>query len=94
MKSLDMDIKEPVETGAHDFHADDTPAVNIWTLSGSDNSDKTNSDETGDDNSKEDEDEYDKPSFLRRHLKIGRKGDAKDDKADIKEDSNDILKRD
>jgi cell division protein FtsZ len=94
MKSLDMDIKEPVETGAHDFHADDTPAVNIWTLSGSDNSDKTNSDETGDDNSKEDEDEYDKPSFLRRHLKIGRKGDAKDDKADIKEDSKDILKRD
>jgi cell division protein FtsZ len=32
MKSLDMEINEPVETGAHDFHSDDTPAVNIWNL--------------------------------------------------------------
>jgi cell division GTPase FtsZ len=40
MKSLDMEIKEPVETGAHDFHSDDTPAVNIWTLSGGDDNNK------------------------------------------------------
>jgi hypothetical protein len=31
-------------------------------------------------NAKDEEDEYDKPSFLSRHLKIGRKNDAKDEK--------------
>jgi cell division protein FtsZ len=94
MKSLDMDIKEPVETGAHDFHSDDTPAVNIWTLSGSNNSRNSSDDNKGTDKSSEDEDEYDKPSFLRRHLKIGRKSDSRDDKADSKENNEDILKRD
>jgi cell division protein FtsZ len=94
MKSLDMDIKEPVETGAHDFHSDDTPAVNIWTLSGSNNSSNSDNADKSTDKSSEDEDEYDKPSFLRRHLKIGRKTDSKDDKAESKEDNEDILKRD
>jgi cell division protein FtsZ len=95
MKSLDMEIKEPVETGAHDFHSDDTPAVNIWTLSGSSDNNATSSSDANDNgNSKEDEDEYDKPSFLRRHLKIGRKGDANEDKAESEENKNDILKRD
>jgi cell division protein FtsZ len=94
MKSLDMDIKEPVETDAHDFHSDDTPAVNIWTLHGNDeSSDSSNSDR--DKVSDEDEDEYDKPSFLRRHLKIGRKGnDLKDNDDTDPEDDKDILKRD
>jgi cell division protein FtsZ len=90
MKSLDMEIKEPVETNAHDFHSDDTPAVNIWNLSGSDDTSGISSD---DDKDKDDEDEYDKPSFLRRHLKIGRKNDSKDGKPEP-EDSKDILKGD
>jgi cell division protein FtsZ len=90
MRSLDMEIKEPVETGAHDFHGDDTPAVNIWNLSGSDGASDTSSDD--DNKDKDDEDEYDKPSFLRRHLKIGR--NSKDnDKPDFKDDK-DILKGD
>jgi cell division protein FtsZ len=97
MKSLDMDIKEPVETGAHDFHSDDTPAVNIWTLHGNEEGNSSSDSGSGANNISEDEeDEYDKPSFLRRHLKIGRKGsDSKDkDDTDIDDDNKDILKRD
>jgi cell division protein FtsZ len=94
MKSLDLEIKEPVETGAHDFHGDDTPAVNIWTLAGNDSANKPDLDDKSSDNAKDEEDEYDKPSFLRRHLKIGRKTDIKDEKVDSKEDNRDILKRD
>jgi cell division protein FtsZ len=94
MKSLNMDIKDPVETNAHDFHSDDTPAVNIWNLNNhSDSSGSSDKDEEKKD--KDDEDEYDKPSFLRRHLKIGRKGDSKEeDKPDSNGSNNDILKRD
>ncbi len=68
MKDLDMEIKEPIETTAHDFHNDETP--NIWTLNHNEDNDSTISTSISDDN---DEDEYDKPSFLRRHLKLGRK---------------------
>jgi cell division protein FtsZ len=94
MKSLDMDIKEPVETGAHDFHADDTPAVNIWTLSGENSSSNNSSDNEGDKPKDQvDEDEYDKPSFLRRRLKLGRKSDDSKD-GDKSEQEKDILKRD
>jgi cell division protein FtsZ len=94
MKSLDLEIKEPVETGAHDFHSDDTPAVNIWTLSGNDKNNKNDSDGSSSEKPKIDDDEYDKPSFLRRHLKIGRKNETKDESPDSKEGSKDILKRD
>jgi cell division protein FtsZ len=83
MKDLDMEIKEPVETGAEDFHSDDTPAVNIWSLS---NSEEDKHDSTSDLESKnEDSDELDKPSFLRRHLKLGRKPEDKknDDAATV-----------
>jgi cell division protein FtsZ len=94
MKNLDMDIKEPVETNAHDFHSDDTPAVNIWNLNNHDDS-SSSSDKDEASKDKVDEDEYDKPSFLRRHLKIGRKTDTKeDDKPDPNDSSSDILKRD
>jgi cell division protein FtsZ len=88
MKSLDLEIKEPVETGAHDFHGDDTPAVNIWNLSNDDEKKEESSNETKD---KEDEDEYDKPSFLRRHLKIGRKSDGSEADSPKPKDNKDIL---
>jgi cell division protein FtsZ len=91
MKSLDMEIKEPVETGAHDFHSDDTPAVNIWTLSGGDDNNKpADSDVSKLD---DDEDEFDKPSFLRRHLKIGRKNDSKENDK-FNEDSENFKEKD
>jgi cell division protein FtsZ len=68
---LDMEIKTPVETGAHDFHSDDTP--NIWALPNNGNSSSISSDE-------DDENELDKPSFLRRRLGLGRnKKDSGDD---------------
>jgi cell division protein FtsZ len=91
MKSLDLEIKEPVETGAHDFHGDDTPAVNIWNLSNDDEKKEESSNETKD---KEDEDEYDKPSFLRRHLKIGRKSDGSEADSPKPKDNKDILSGD
>jgi cell division protein FtsZ len=94
MKSLDMDIKEPVETGAHDFHGDDTPAVNIWTLNGNEAKEGTAVGGTGNEAPKEEDDEYDKPSFLRRHLKLGRKNDSNEDNDKSDSDSKDILKRD
>lgn len=99
MEDLDMEIKETVDTGAHDFHSDDTPAVNIWSLNG-DNNDSNN--ESSDEPAvpKEEEDEFDKPSFLRRRLKLGRsKSDSKqekddDDKKDKKNhDDDDITAR-
>jgi cell division protein FtsZ len=90
MKSLDLEIKEPVETGAHDFHGDDTPAVNIWNLSNDDEKKEESSNETKD-KDKEDEDEYDKPSFLRRHLKIGRKSDGSEADSPKPKDNKDIL---
>jgi cell division protein FtsZ len=91
MRSLDMEIKEPVETGAHDFHGDDTPAVNIWNLAGEDSDAKSSDDEKG---TNDEDEEYDKPSFLRRRLKIGRKSDSKDGDRPEHKDSNDILKGD
>jgi cell division protein FtsZ len=74
MADIDMEIKEPAQTAAEDFHSDETP--NIWAL--------------GDDEDSEsrlkldDDDEFDRPSFLRRRLKIGRKKDdsQSDDDAD------------
>jgi cell division protein FtsZ len=69
MKDIDMEIKEPIDTGAEDFHGDDTPAVNIWALSGSDDEKEQSSSQTANDDAQE---ELDKPSFLRRHLKLGR----------------------
>jgi cell division protein FtsZ len=90
MKSLDLEIKEPVETGAHDFHGDDTPAVNIWNLSNDDEKKEESSNESKDQD-KEDEDEYDKPSFLRRHLKIGRKSDGSEADSPKPKDNKDIL---
>jgi cell division protein FtsZ len=92
MKSLDMEIKEPVNTGAHDFHDDDTPAVNIWNLANNDNHKEDSP--SFNDKDKESEDEYDKPSFLRRHLKFNRKGEDKDGDAPDSKDNKDILKGD
>jgi cell division protein FtsZ len=73
MADIDMEIKEPVETGADDFHKDETP--NIWALS---------HDEEESNGSKADDDgnELDKPSFLRRHLKLG--GKPKNESEDAK----------
>jgi cell division protein FtsZ len=93
MKSLDLEIKEPIVTGAHDFHADDTPAVNIWNLSNnSDENDKSQSKDK--DKDEDDEDKYDKPAFLRRHFKIGRKNDGKDSDKPGTSNNKDILSGD
>jgi cell division protein FtsZ len=93
MKSLDLEIKEPIVTGAHDFHADDTPAVNIWNLSNnSDENDKSQSKDK--DKDEDDEDKYDKPAFLRRHFKIGRKNDGKDSDKPGSSNNKDILSGD
>jgi hypothetical protein len=79
MKDLDMEIKEPIETGAEDFHSDDTPAVNIWSLA---NGEEDKEDSDNSESKDEEADEFDKPSFLRRTLKLGRKAeDKKDDDA-------------
>jgi cell division protein FtsZ len=95
MKSLDMEINEPVETGAHDFHSDDTPAVNIWNLNNHDSDESDTKGEDTKDNNKDNDDEYDKPSFLRRHLKIGKKNDSNEgDKPDSEDNKKDILRRD
>jgi cell division protein FtsZ len=93
MKSLDLEIKEPIVTGAHDFHADDTPAVNIWNLSNnSDENDKSQSKDK--DKDEDEEDKYDKPAFLRRHFKIGRKNDGKDSDKPGTSNNKDILSGD
>jgi cell division protein FtsZ len=68
MADIDMEIKEPVETGADDFHKDETP--NIWALG-------HDEDSHGSQPAVED-DEIDKPSFLRRHLKFGGKAKPED----------------
>jgi cell division protein FtsZ len=74
MADLDMEIKEP-ETPAEDFHSDETP--NIWAI--------------GDEESgsiMDEEDEFDKPSFLRRRLKLGRKK-SDSEEVDNQDDEND-----
>jgi len=80
MENIDMEIKEPVQTGADDFHGDDTPAVNIWSLQGDDNSGGNGSSSDG---LKDESEEIDKPSFLRRKFSLGRS------KKDSKEKNND-----
>lgn len=92
MENLDMEIKEPVETGATDFHGDDTPAVNIWALSQDEDKEeeKDASYPPGSTISTDDEEEFDKPSFLRRSLKMGRsKKDTKDKKNSNRGDDSD-----
>ena len=66
MKGLDMELKEPVETTAEDFHSDDTP--NIWALPSDDVNGVPQDEE-------EEEDELDKPSFLRRLTGRAKKDD-------------------
>ena len=78
MADIDMEIKEPVETGAEDFHSDETP--NIWALGEEEDSDsRLKLDE---------DDEFDKPSFLRRRLKLGRKKDSEGNDGDIEQDED------
>lgn len=66
MRDLDMDLKEPaIDTGAEDFHSDETP--NIWALPDDDSTTATDA--------QSDDDELDKPSFLRRFKRRGGKND-------------------
>jgi cell division protein FtsZ len=76
MKDLDMELKEPAETGMEDFHNDDTP--NIWALP-----DDVNG--VAQDVEAEDDNELDKPSFLRR-LTGRHKTQADDTTADPDDD--------
>jgi len=62
MADIDMDMTEPVETTAEDFHNDETP--NIWALS--DDVNGPSQDDTQDQQDDDDDNELDKPSFLRR----------------------------
>lgn len=86
LKDLDMELKDA--SPAADFHNDDTP--NIWALP------------EGEDEVKIDEDELEKPSFLRRLTKRGKKADdeelttfdepvkkSTDDAKDSKDDGDD-----
>jgi len=68
MAGLDMDISEPVETTAHDFHSDETP--NIWTLT---------DDVNGPAGDTEAEQDLERPSFLRRAFGIRPGGSPKSD---------------
>jgi cell division protein FtsZ len=91
MKDIDMEIKEPVETGADDFHSDDTPSVNIWALA---KEDEEKEPATGPSAANtEDEEELDKPSFLRRRFKLGRKPNSKDGAAKEEASNNDSSER-
>jgi hypothetical protein len=88
MADIDMEIKEPLETGADDFHKEETP--NIWALSnGEEDNNNVGSDKDGD----TDAEELDKPSFLRRHLKLGgnkpKTENPKDDKQKKDDDADD-----
>src|SRR3989344_4693904 len=84
MKDLDMELKEggEAETGAEDFHSEETP--NIWAI-GSDG-------EASDDKAAEEEQELDKPSFLRRLTRRGKQeaesDDDQDDSADTADDED------
>lgn len=69
MKDLDMELKDEPDTGAHDFHSEDTG--NIWAMGDDDNA--------AADNDEDEEDELDKPSFLRRFKRGGDKKDKADD---------------
>jgi len=60
MADIDMELAEPGESSAEDFHNEETP--NIWALS-----DDVNG--TAQDEAQVEEDELDKPSFLRRAFK-------------------------
>ncbi len=71
MKDIDMEIKDEPETGAEDFHAEET--TNIWAI---DKDEEEN--EADDDKTETDEAELDKPSFLRR-FRRGNKHDTKDE---------------
>ena len=68
MSDIDMDVPEPAETTAQDFHNEETP--NIWTLS--DDGNGPGADDSSAISLNDDEDDLDKPSFLRRFM--NRKG--------------------
>ena len=68
MADLDMDISEPVETTAEDFHNDETP--NIWTLT---------DDVNGPAGDGESEEDLERPSFLRRAFGIRSSFNKKDE---------------
>lgn len=70
VKDLDMEIKDEAETGAEDFHAEET--TNIWAIDNDEDTEKKEETE---------ENELDKPSFLRR-FRRGSKDEAKDEESD------------
>ena len=75
MQNIDMDLKEHVEATASDFD-NDTPMPNIWSIN-DDDKDEPVHDESPLQPvvSHHDEDELERPSFLRRLAKRGRKDD-------------------
>ncbi len=78
MKDIDMDLAEPAEAAADDFHAETTG--NIWAMAGTDDEEEEKKEEV------EDEDELDKPSFLRR---LRRKSSDEDEEEDHEEPDKD-----
>jgi cell division protein FtsZ len=73
IKDINLDDEQDKPDTASDF-ADDKPVPNIWTFDA--------------DNKEDEEDKFDKPSFLRRLTRRGKKhdDDEKDDKEDEKDD--------
>ena len=75
IKDIDLDVDDKPDT-ASDFTSD-KPVPNIWTFDA--------------EHKDEDEDKFDKPSFLRRLTRRGKKqeDDSKDDDSDAKDDKKD-----
>ncbi len=77
MADLDMEIREPIETGAEDFHSEETP--NIWALA---------EDEGASAQAEEETDKYETPSFLRRLKSLGPKNRSSSDDQGSDDDSD------
>ena len=77
MEGIDMDLKEHVETAASDFHSNE-PMPSIWSVADEDDDIKPDDEDDAPAQavvSHHEEDELERPSFLRRLTKRGRKDD-------------------
>ena len=86
MEDIDMDLKEHVEAAATDFHSNE-PMPNIWSISEEEETHEEVEGPAEPTVSSHEEDELERPSFLRRLTKRGRKeepseGEKKSDEDD------------
>ncbi len=82
MQNIDMDLKEHVEATASNFD-NDAPMPSIWSISDDDKEEDTHEEQASQPIvSHHDEDELERPSFLRRLAKRGRKDESDDPQND------------